>query len=112
MKNINNNQTESIQLWQFLLELLTDRHSADLIRWIGTDGEFEFVQPDTVAKMWGSRKGYSNMTYASLSRALRNYYSTNLLSKVNTRQYMYKFDFDLKEALGYSVQEIIKLTKI
>lgn len=104
-------QSESIQLWQFLLELLTDKQSINLIRWVGTNGEFEFVDPDKVARLWGERKGYQNMNYSKLSRALRNYYSTNLLSKVNTHQYMYKFDFDLRESLGYSVDEIQNLIK-
>lgn len=100
---------ENIQLWQFLLELLTDKNASDLIRWIGSDGQFEFIDPNQVARLWGERKGYTNMNYAKLSRALRNYYSSNLLSKVNTHQYMYKFDFDLKEALGYSVKDIVTL---
>lgn len=105
----NQKQIESIQLWQFLLELLTDKQANGLIRWIGTQGEFEFLDPDRVARLWGERKGYENMTYSKLSRALRNYYATNLLSKSATRQYVYKFDFDLKESLGYSVQEITNL---
>jgi hypothetical protein len=106
-----NESVNSIQLWQFLLELLTEKQNLNIIRWIGENGEFEFVDPNQVAKLWGERKGYSNMNYSKLSRALRNYYSMNLLSKLNNHQYMYKFDFNLKEALGYSVKEIIFLVE-
>ena len=61
-----------IQLWQFLLELLSkpDRHR-DIIVWEGGRGEFRLVEPDEVAKMWGDKKSKSNMNYDKLSRALR-----------------------------------------
>ena len=61
-----------IQLWQFLLELLSkpERHR-DIILWEGGRGEFRLVEPDEVAKMWGDKKSKSNMNYDKLSRALR-----------------------------------------
>ena len=61
-----------IQLWQFLLELLSrpDRHR-DIIAWEGGRGEFRLVEPDEVAKMWGDKKSKANMNYDKLSRALR-----------------------------------------
>ena len=61
-----------IQLWQFLLELLSrpDRHR-DIIGWEGGRGEFRLVEPDEVAKMWGDKKSKANMNYDKLSRALR-----------------------------------------
>ena len=37
-----------IQLWQFLLELLSDARNADCITWEGTDGVFKLVDPDEV----------------------------------------------------------------
>lgn len=39
-----------IQLWQFLLELLSDSHNAPCITWEGTQGEFKLVDPDEVAR--------------------------------------------------------------
>lgn len=45
-----------IQLWQFLLELLSDRVNTYCITWEGTNGEFKMLDPDEVARKWGDRK--------------------------------------------------------
>ena len=45
-----------IQLWQFLLELLSDSANAGCITWEGTNGEFKMTDPDEVARCWGERK--------------------------------------------------------
>ena len=37
-----------IQLWQFLLELLTDKDCAHVISWTGNDWEFKMMKPDEV----------------------------------------------------------------
>lgn len=71
-----------IQLWQFLLELLMDSGSRDIIRWVGDDGEFMLVQPESVAKKWGERKNKPAMNYEKLSRALRYYYDGQMINKV------------------------------
>lgn len=60
-----------IQLWQFLLELLADATKGHCIAWEGSNGEFIFIDPDLVAKLWGERKAKPNMNYDKLSRALR-----------------------------------------
>lgn len=60
-----------IQLWQFLLELLSDPANAAVITWEGTAGEFKILDPDEVARRWGERKSKPNMNYDKLSRALR-----------------------------------------
>ncbi|KAM9309292.1 fli-1 proto-oncogene, ETS transcription factor-related sequence isoform 2-T2 [Pholidichthys leucotaenia] len=82
-----------IQLWQFLLELLTDSNNASIITWEGTNGEFKMTDPDEVAKRWGERKSKPNMNYDKLSRALRYYYDKNIMTKVHGKRYAYKFDF-------------------
>uniref|UniRef100_A0A915EKY8 ETS domain-containing protein n=1 Tax=Ditylenchus dipsaci TaxID=166011 RepID=A0A915EKY8_9BILA len=82
-----------IQLWQFLLELLSDPFSK-CIKWEGVQGEFKLVNPDEVAKRWGDRKSKPNMNYDKLSRALRYYYDKNIMSKVHGKRYVYKFDFN------------------
>ncbi|KAH9503583.1 hypothetical protein Btru_068229 [Bulinus truncatus] len=82
-----------IQLWQFLLELLSDSANAACITWEGTNGEFKLVDPDEVAKRWGERKSKPNMNYDKLSRALRYYYDKNIMTKVHGKRYAYKFDF-------------------
>ena len=60
-----------IQLWQFLLELLSDAVNSQIITWEGTNGEFKLTDPDEVARKWGERKSKPNMNYDKLSRALR-----------------------------------------
>ncbi|XP_064161052.1 fli-1 proto-oncogene, ETS transcription factor-related sequence isoform X2 [Anguilla rostrata] len=82
-----------IQLWQFLLELLSDSANASIITWEGTNGEFKMTDPDEVAKRWGVRKSKPNMNYDKLSRALRYYYDKNIMTKVHGKRYAYKFDF-------------------
>ncbi|XP_061105086.1 retroviral integration site protein Fli-1 homolog isoform X2 [Conger conger] len=82
-----------IQLWQFLLELLSDSANSGCITWEGTSGEFKMTDPDEVARRWGERKSKPNMNYDKLSRALRYYYDKNIMTKVHGKRYAYKFDF-------------------
>ncbi|OAF68432.1 hypothetical protein A3Q56_03833, partial [Intoshia linei] len=84
---------QQTQLWQFLLELLSDNANSSFISWESLDGEFKLVDPDEVARLWGKRKSKPNMNYDKLSRALRYYYDKNIISKVAGKRYAYKFDF-------------------
>ncbi|GBO34133.1 GA-binding protein alpha chain, partial [Araneus ventricosus] len=70
-----------IQLWQFLLELLTDKDFREFIRWQGDEGEFKLINPEMVAQLWGQRKNKPTMNYEKLSRALRYYYDGEMLAK-------------------------------
>ena len=105
-RSVNSGQ---IQLWQFLLELLTDREHVGVIHWVGTDGEFKLNLPETVAKLWGKRKNKPTMNYEKLSRALRYYYDGDMISKVHGKRFVYKFVCDLKDLLGYSAEDLSKL---
>ncbi|KAJ4429812.1 Friend leukemia integration 1 transcription factor [Periplaneta americana] len=71
-----------IQLWQFLLELLSDSSNASCITWEGTNGEFKLTDPDEVARRWGERKSKPNMNYDKLSRALRLFPKVDLPDSV------------------------------
>ncbi|CAB4059156.1 DNA-binding protein D-ETS-6,Protein FEV,Transcriptional regulator ERG homolog,Transcriptional regulator Erg,Transcriptional regulator ERG,DNA-binding protein D-ETS-3,ETS domain-containing transcription factor ets-5 [Lepeophtheirus salmonis] len=83
-----------IQLWQFLLELLSEPEiHGSYISWCGEKGEFRLSDPEEVAKKWGGRKAKGNMNYDKLSRALRYYYDKDILTKVPGKRYTYKFDF-------------------
>ena len=75
-----------IQLWQFLLELLTDKENREVIHWQGEEGEFKLSNPEVVAQLWGARKNKPNMNYEKLSRALRYYYDGDMICKVPTYQ--------------------------
>ncbi|CAG5131697.1 unnamed protein product [Candidula unifasciata] len=98
-----------IQLWQFLLELLTDRLCREVITWVGEEGEFKLVSPEVVAQMWGQRKNKPTMNYEKLSRALRYYYDGDMIAKVHGKRFVYKFVCDLKMLLGYSAAELSQL---
>ena len=99
-----------IQLWQFLLELLTDAECRDFIQWVGTDGEFKLNNPEGVAQLWGLRKNKPTMNYEKLSRALRYYYDGDMIAKVHGKRFVYKFVCDLKGLIGYDAKELDKLT--
>uniref|UniRef100_A0AAY4C8N0 GA-binding protein alpha chain n=1 Tax=Denticeps clupeoides TaxID=299321 RepID=A0AAY4C8N0_9TELE len=98
-----------IQLWQFLLELLTDKDARDCISWVGEEGEFKLNQPELVAQKWGQRKNKPTMNYEKLSRALRYYYDGDMISKVQGKRFVYKFVCDLRTLIGYSAAELNSL---
>jgi GA-binding protein transcription factor alpha len=74
-----------IQLWQFLLELLTDKEHRGVIQWLGNEGEFKLHNPEMVAQLWGERKNKPTMNYEKLSRALRYYYDGDMIAKVSMK---------------------------
>ncbi|XP_013102530.1 DNA-binding protein Ets97D [Stomoxys calcitrans] len=98
-----------VQLWQFLLEILTDRDHVDIIQWVGDDGEFKLTDPEKVARLWGEKKNKPAMNYEKLSRALRYYYDGDMISKVSGKRFAYKFDCDLKLLIGYTAAELSAL---
>ncbi|KAK3609588.1 hypothetical protein CHS0354_038585 [Potamilus streckersoni] len=59
-----------IQLWQLLLQLLTDNPCQHLISWTGDDRECKLSDPDEVARRWGIQKKKPD-NYEKLSRGLR-----------------------------------------
>lgn len=90
-----------IQLWQFLLELLTDKSCQNFISWTGDGWEFKLTDPDEVARRWGIRKNKPKMNYEKLSRGLRYYYDKNIIHKTAGKRYVYRFVCDLQSLLGY-----------
>ncbi|KAJ2943421.1 hypothetical protein O0L34_g12230 [Tuta absoluta] len=100
-----------VQLWQFLLDLLTSAEHYDVIRWHGTEGEFKLLEPERVARLWGARKHKPAMNYEKLSRALRYYYDGDMIAKVPGKRFVYKFVCDLRQLIGYSPGELAELVK-
>ena len=86
-----------IQLWQFLLELLTDKENREVIHWQGEEGEFKLSNPEVVAQLWGARKNKPNMNYEKLSRALRYYYDGDMICKVTFNTLLTKEIFIIKK---------------
>ena len=95
-----------IQLWQFLLELLTDKSCQAFISWTGDGWEFKLTDPDEVARRWGMRKNKPKMNYEKLSRGLRYYYDKNIIHKTAGKRYVYRFVCDLQSLLGYTSDEL------
>ncbi|KAL6473125.1 hypothetical protein MHYP_G00193130 [Metynnis hypsauchen] len=95
-----------IQLWQFLLELLTDTTCQGIISWTGDGWEFKLTDPDEVARRWGRRKNKPKMNYEKLSRGLRYYYDKNIIHKTSGKRYVYRFVCDLHNLLGYTAEEL------
>lgn len=94
------------ELWQFLFKLLAHRTHQDSIDWLGDDGSFEIIKPDVIACLWGQTKSNSDMTYDKMTRSIRNYYKTGLMSKVKNKKHGYKFEWDLYTLTGYTVAKL------
>lgn len=91
-----------VQLWQFLLEMLTDREAQQCISWTSRQWEFALHSPEEVARRWGVRKNKPKMNYEKLSRGLRYYYDKSIIHKVPGKRYGYRFVCDLEALLGLS----------
>ena len=98
--------TGPIKLWQFLLELLTDRIYQNCIAWTGNGWEFILLNPDEVARLWGARKNKPRMNYEKLSRGIRYYYEKNVISKTMGKRYVYRFVCDIQSILGCGPEEM------
>ncbi|XP_065564127.1 protein C-ets-1-like isoform X2 [Artemia franciscana] len=101
-----------IQLWQFLLELLTDKACQSFISWTGDGWEFKLSDPDEVARRWGIRKNKPKMNYEKLSRGLRYYYDKNIIHKTSGKRYVYRFVCDLQSLLGYTAEELHAIVEL
>ena len=72
---------KSIQLYEFMLNLLDKKDES--VTWVSREeGVFKLLKSKGVAQMWGKYKKNDNMTYESLSRALRHYYAQEILVPV------------------------------
>ncbi|CAL8278984.1 unnamed protein product [Lota lota] len=92
--------SRQVQLWHFLLELL-GRGSGGAIGWGSEWGEFVIQDPETLARLWGERKGKPHMNYDKLSRALRYYYNKRILHKTKGKRFTYKFNFSKLILVNY-----------
>uniref|UniRef100_UPI00358E2577 transforming protein p68/c-ets-1-like isoform X2 n=1 Tax=Myxine glutinosa TaxID=7769 RepID=UPI00358E2577 len=98
-----------VQLWQFLLEILTESASQDVARWTGREWEFKLLKPDEVARRWGERKNKQTMNYEKLSRGLRYYYDKNILRKTPGKKYTYCFVCDISKLIDFTPGEMHQL---
>lgn len=77
----------SLQLWQFLLHLLSTKappHGEPIIEWTRKSAaEFKLLDPEEVARLWGIQKNRPTMNYDKLSRSLRYYYEKGTVTRIN-----------------------------
>uniref|UniRef100_A0A4X2L1Q7 ETS-related transcription factor Elf-5 n=1 Tax=Vombatus ursinus TaxID=29139 RepID=A0A4X2L1Q7_VOMUR len=78
---------QSSHLWEFVRDLLlSPEENCGILEWEDREqGIFRVVKSEALAKMWGQRKKNDRMTYEKLSRALRYYYKTGILERVDRR---------------------------
>ncbi|XP_065053077.1 ETS translocation variant 4-like isoform X2 [Rhopilema esculentum] len=81
----------SLQLWQFLVALLSEPDCQQYIAWTGRGLEFKLIDPEEVARRWGIQKNRPAMNYDKLSRSLRYYYEKGIMQKVAGERYVYRF---------------------
>ena len=66
--------------WKFLMGLLL-RRDQKCIKWTGDDWEFYLADHKEVARLWGAHRRNPNMTYNTMTCALRYCYSKDILKK-------------------------------
>ncbi|XP_012566843.2 ETS translocation variant 1 isoform X1 [Hydra vulgaris] len=81
----------TLQLWQFLVALLSEDDCQQFICWNGRGLEFKLNDPEEVARRWGMQKNRPAMNYDKLSRSLRYYYEKGIMQKVSGERYVYRF---------------------
>ncbi|XP_010584330.1 PREDICTED: ETS-related transcription factor Elf-5 isoform X2 [Haliaeetus leucocephalus] len=95
---------QNSHLWEFVRDLLlSPEKNGGILEWEDRgEGIFRVVKSEALAKMWGQKKKNDRMTYEKLSRALRYYYKTGILERVD-RRLVYKFG---KNAHGWQENKI------
>ena len=85
-----------IQLYEFLLELLTkSANELSPLYWVGNDGEFTVLNYHDLARLWGEKRQVP--IHRGSMRQLLIYYCdhpSNILSRVDTSK-NFKFDLEL-----------------
>lgn len=98
-----------MQLWQFLLELLTS--DSQLIRWTGQELEFQINQPDKVAELWGKVRNDPKMTYQKLAKGLCYYYTQGILKSVPEKLLTFRYTSWLKNYIDAKYTQAAENTK-
>ncbi|XP_063798652.1 ETS homologous factor-like [Pseudophryne corroboree] len=105
-----NRTKHSVHLWEFVRDLLlSPQKNQEAVRWENRkEGTFRVIRSDMFAQLWGEQKKNKCMNYEKLSRALRHYYKSGILERVDGRL-TYKFG---KKAHGWREESPTQLTKL
>jgi hypothetical protein len=92
-------QFHSVEVWQFLLELLENKQYRNVIRWVNSqfnDNEFIIYDSVEIARKWATRRNKPNMTYKKFNRILRSYYNKkNILKKMPGKHNTFMFQINI-----------------
>lgn len=101
----NTDSNYEIEIWQFLLNLLTDSDYQSVIEWINNEGVFSIIKPKTVAIMWGLNKNNWRMDYNKMAASLRYHYGKGIIERTKGK-FLYKFVGDIKSMIGHSPMDM------
>jgi len=107
-KNLINSNTHfnrDVEIWRFLLDLLTDCAYTKVIEWVDNEGTFKIIKPNTVSIMWGLMKNNWRMNYAKMAAALRYHYGKGIIERAKGK-FHYKFAGDVKTMVGHSPMDM------
>lgn len=107
----NQDFNHKIEIWQFLLNLLTDSEYQNVIEWIDNEGTFKILKPNTVAIMWGLIKNNWKMDYNKMATALRYHYGKGIIER-SKGKFLYKFAGDIKTMIGHSPMDIKEMFQL
>lgn len=102
---LNTDHNYDVEIWQFLLNLLTDSDYQCIIEWINDDGIFRIIKPKTVSIMWGLNKNNWRMDYNKMAAALRYHYGKGIIERAKGK-FHYKFVGDIKSMIGHSPMDM------
>lgn len=91
----------NVEIWRFLLNLLTDSEYQSVIEWVDNEGTFKIIKPNTVSIMWGLIKNNWRMDYSKMAAALRYHYGKGIIERAKGK-FHYKFAGDIKTMIGHS----------
>lgn len=87
-------------LWEFLLQLLTDKDCKDMILWCDNIGKFKVTDPEKVSMLWGQLNHHKSSSFDSIHRCIVKGTYKDHLVHVPDEKYTYQYVVDISEALG------------
>uniref|UniRef100_A0A8C9CLS9 ETS domain-containing protein n=1 Tax=Phocoena sinus TaxID=42100 RepID=A0A8C9CLS9_PHOSS len=83
--------TDCQLLWDYKYQLLSDTWYEPYIKWEDNNAKIFVVDPNGLARFWGSHKKQVNVTYEKMSRALCPYHNLNIIKKEPRQKLLFRF---------------------